>query len=143
MRTMFDQLLKESKRYIDSILSGYGKTDLTMAEFEKEFMERYSGDRAVDHELFRKYLRTLSKYLEDFKEDLGEEIFDDYIKPSVNNKRVFATEFEKNQDKSNAYTAIPCYVTDVDNEDGVTIVMPFISRIEPNDDGENTITIII
>ena len=57
MRKMLDQLLATCKSYINSLLDGYSTTEKSLANFEKEYMERYSGDRAVDHVLFRKFLR--------------------------------------------------------------------------------------
>jgi hypothetical protein len=56
-KQMFESLLEACKRYIDSILGGYSKGVKDVATFEKENMERYSGGAAIDHVLFRKFLR--------------------------------------------------------------------------------------
>lgn len=57
-KQMFDELLIASKKYIDSILKGYSEETKDLATFEKKHMERYSGGAAIDHVLFRKFLRT-------------------------------------------------------------------------------------
>lgn len=68
-KQMFDELLSACKKYIDSILDGYGEDAKEMAVFEKKHMERYSGGAAVDHVLFRLFLRRLNEI---YKIDLGD-----------------------------------------------------------------------
>jgi hypothetical protein len=57
---MFNALLGACKKYIDSIFSGYTTETKELAAFEKENMARYSGGAAIDHVLFRKFLRLLN-----------------------------------------------------------------------------------
>jgi peptidoglycan hydrolase CwlO-like protein len=47
-------------KYIDTIMSGYGKGDKEMAGFEKRYMGDYVGNAPIDHVLFRKFLRLLN-----------------------------------------------------------------------------------
>ena len=68
-KQMFDQLLAACKKYIDNILGGYSEGSKEMAAFEKKHMERYSGGAAVDHVLFRLFLRRLNEI---YKIDLGD-----------------------------------------------------------------------
>jgi hypothetical protein len=68
-KQMFDELLAASKKYIDNILGGYSEGSKEMAAFEKKHMERYSGGAAVDHVLFRLFLRRLNEI---YKIDLGD-----------------------------------------------------------------------
>jgi hypothetical protein len=66
---MFNALLGACKKYIDSIFSGYTTETKELAAFEKENMARYSGGAAIDHVLFRKFLRLLNRL---YSIDLGE-----------------------------------------------------------------------
>jgi hypothetical protein len=68
-KQMFDELLAACKKYIDNILGGYSEGSKEMAAFEKKHMERYSGGAAVDHVLFRLFLRRLNEI---YKIDLGD-----------------------------------------------------------------------
>lgn len=68
-KQMFDKLLAACKKYIDNILGGYSEGSKEMAAFEKRHMERYSGGAAVDHVLFRLFLRRLNEI---YKIDLGD-----------------------------------------------------------------------
>ena len=72
-KVMFDTLLAAAKKYIDSIMAGYGETDKEIAGFEKNNMGSYSGNAPIDHVLFRKFLRLLDelKHI-----DLGELLLD-------------------------------------------------------------------
>lgn len=60
VKEMFDSLLKSCMKYIDTIMSGYGKGDKEMAGFEKRYMGDYVGNAPIDHVLFRKFLRLLN-----------------------------------------------------------------------------------
>jgi hypothetical protein len=68
-KQMFDELLAACEKYIDNILGGYSEGSKEMAAFEKKHMERYSGGAAVDHVLFRLFLRRLNEI---YKIDLGD-----------------------------------------------------------------------
>lgn len=60
VKEMFDSLLKSCKKYIDTIMAGYGDGDKEMAGFEKRYMGDYVGNAPIDHVLFRKFLRLLN-----------------------------------------------------------------------------------
>lgn len=80
-KQMFDELLIASKKYIDSILKGYSEETKDLATFEKKHMERYSGGAAIDHVLFRKFLRTFDpQNLEDSIAGNVIEIYEERIK---------------------------------------------------------------
>jgi hypothetical protein len=80
-KQMFDELLVANKKYIDSILKGYSEETKDLATFEKKHMERYSGGAAIDHVLFRKFLRTFDpQNLEDSIAGNVIEIYEERIK---------------------------------------------------------------
>lgn len=80
-KQMFDELLVANKKYIDSILEGYSEETKDLATFEKKHMERYSGGAAIDHVLFRKFLRTFDpQNLEDSIAGNVIEIYEERIK---------------------------------------------------------------
>lgn len=120
----FDALLQACKKYIDTKLGEYTKDAKKLASFEKDNMARYSGGAAIDHVLFRKFLRLFDP--EDIRNNLANHKQDKYDEGlKTFNKTVVGGINE-------VYDSVPPFASFEQNEDGTyTIVLPHKSVYSP------------
>jgi hypothetical protein len=123
-KQIIDSILDACKKYIDGLFSGYTNNEKKLVAFEKENMARYSGGAAIDHVLFRKFLRLFDP--------------DDIRNNLANHKQDKYDEGLKTADKTvvgginEVYDSVPPFAFFEQNEDGTyTIVLPHKSVYSP------------
>lgn len=53
-----EEIVLKLKRYVDELMSGYGRTEKELSEFESRHMQHYADNMPLKQNVFRLFLRS-------------------------------------------------------------------------------------